>query len=236
MAVPALLTLALVGCGSTANATNAANAAATNCPTPGANAFTSVNGVVTALNATSATVKTSSGANATVLFTATTRVSKTVSVDPATLTTGTTVQVVVSQSGVANGATPAQAIIVFNGQGFGGGQRGGNGSPRPGAGSGTPRAGFNPACRTRNQGAQAQNGFRGVRGMISAVNPAAHQITVTDAKGGNYVFALTSSTTVATQQAGKISDLAVGDTISASGKQSATGLQAMVIQDVKTAK
>lgn len=220
--VPAIIALLLTGCGSA----SAANASATPaCPI--ATNFKSVTGVIATIGNNSATVTTTAGPVATVLFTATTRVSKTVAVDPTTLASGTTVQVIVPKGSTTGSVLTAQTILVQPaGQTpFGGGKRGGNG---------TGGRTFNPSCRTRATPVTGQNTFRGVRGTITALNPSAKQITVTDLKGNSYVFAMDSSTNVATQAKGSVSDLAVGDMISATGQQTSTGLQAINVQDLKS--
>jgi len=216
----------ITGCGSTANA--AAVAATPTCPATAT--LATATGSVTAVSATGLTVQTATG-SVMVTFTSNTRYTKSVPVDPVTLTSGTTVQVVVSKGTVTSTVIPAQSIIVQTATtaGFGAG----NGTPR--AGNGTPRAGngggFNAACRGR--GAAAQNGFRGVRGTITAINTGSHQITVTDAKNASYVFSVDTTTTVATTARGTQADVAVGDTINASGQQNTNGIQAITIQDVK---
>lgn len=219
---PAIIALLFTGCGSAASAANSQATPA--CPT--ATNFMTVTGVIATIGNNTATVTTAAGTTTTVLFTTTTRFSKLVAVDPTTLASGTTVQVVVAKGSATGSVIAAQTILVQTGQSaVGGGNRGGNGS---GGRS------FNPACRTQKTPVSGQKSLRGVRGSITAVDPSLKQITVTDTKGNSYVFALTSTTVVATQAKGSMSDLAVGDTITATGQQTANGLQVANVQDAKT--
>ncbi len=221
MTIATVVTLLLAGCGSTASA--AAAQSTTGCPTPNPNAAgKTVIGKITALQASSATVATASGASVTVDFMATTQYSVLVAVNPSTLASGTTVQVIVAQGTVTGSVIPAQSVLVTTGQGgfgFGGG-----------AGRGGAGRSFNPACR--NRGTPTAAGFRGVRGTITAVNLGQNQFTVTDTQGASYVFSLSGSTVVATQSKGTQNSLAVGDAITARGQMTSAGLQAAIVQDL----
>ncbi len=211
----------LSGCGSNASA---AATASTACPTRVATSRHTVSGAITALTATSATMTTSTEGTITILFTATTRVSVLTTVPRSALVAGTVVQVVVGQSNSSGVGTVAQSILVQTGQTgttFGG--TGGRG------GAGGPGRSFNPACRT--QATTTTAALRGVRGTITTINLAQNQFTVTDQQGGSYVFTLTSATVLAQQAPGTMSSLKVGDTLSVTGQQTSTGLQASIIQD-----
>ncbi len=242
IATPALL-LGLAGCGSSASA--AAAAATPTCPATAA--VTSETGKITAVSGTaSVTITTTTGSTATVLLSTTTRITASTPVAASSLTTGTTVLVSVPANSSSGTAIPAQRVLVEtatstrgNGTPTAGngtpGTGGGFGGGFPGRGSGTPGAGrggsgsFNAAC-FRRTGTQGQNGVTGVQGTITTTNPGLGQITVTDSSGNSFVFALVSSTVIATQTRGTAANLTVGATITASGRQSTNGLQATTIQ------
>ena len=215
------LLMLLAGC----SASSSSNAAvSTACPTRAASAtgIHSVTGTVAALTATSASLTTTQG-NVTVLFTSTTRVTVLTAAPRSTLTTGTSVQVFAGQASTTGVGSVAQRILVQTGTSpFGSGGRG----------NGSGRGGFNPACRAATTGAGAA--FRGVRGTITAVDLDLNQCTVTDAQGASYVFTLATTTVVATQAAGTVQSLKVGDTLIVLGQQTTAGVQAATIQDQTT--
>ncbi len=206
------LSMALAACGTPA-------AAASTTPTcPPASSFKSVTGTISAVGSNVITVATSGGGQALVHLTSTTRVTKMVTVTPADLTAGTSVQVTTDTA-----ATTAQRILLLpTGQGSFGG-RGGQGFGR-----GTPPAGVNASCFQRQgQGRGQPSAFQGLRGTVESASST--KLIIDDSQGQTFTLAITSATVIETTAAGTAADLTVGATVMASGSATSDGITARTI-------
>jgi len=232
IAAACLFVLALAGCAS--SSASAASAAPT--PTcPATPAVAVVTGRITAIKTGAITVTTSAGKATQVLITSSTRLTKTVAVQPSALTAGTPVLVVTDTN-----ATKATSIRIQTGQA---GQAGGFGGR--GAAGATPPAGVNAACfRQRGQG-RGQNGqgqqgqgqqgqgsgqrgvFQGLRGTVDSATST--KLVFDDTQGQTYSVAILPSTVIDEMAAAHASDLKVGQTVLATGTTASTGLSARTI-------
>jgi hypothetical protein len=226
MAAASVALLALAACGSSSPSSATTQASSSTCPTA-TTAIKFVTGTISQLSASSATVA-SNGQTTVVHFTSNTRITTLQTVSASTLTAGTRVEIFTQSS---NGSSPtvAQAILVANAGASG--RPGFNGTPGAGRGGRS----FNPSCARRGQGL-TQLGFRGLSGQITTINTTSSQLTITDAQGTSYAVTFTSTTAIAQTVRGSISDLAVGDTINASGQAASDGLTATSITDFKSLK
>ncbi len=225
LAAAGTLTLAalLTACGS-ASAANGASAQAT-ATCPPAPSFSTVTGAITALGSGTMTVKSSSGASATVALTSSTRYTLMTPVSATSLTAGTPVLVLTDTN-----ATTARSIRVLpgTGGGFGGGGGGFGGGFGP---RGTPRAGFNTAC-ARNfanggDGTAGAGGFQGLRGTVDSATSA--NLTFDDAQGQTYSVSITSATIITKSSAGQASDLKVGENVTATGQKTSGQITARAV-------
>jgi hypothetical protein len=212
----------LAGCGGAASASQGGSASAT--PTcPPARSFKSVTGTISGAGGGTITVTPSSGSPVVVQVTSSTRITKMVSVSPASIATGTSVLVVSDTN-----ATTAQRISVLA-SGAGGGF-GGFGGGRFGGGSGTPSAARNPSCFQRTPGAGRFGGgsgsgsFQGLRGTVASVSSS--QIVINDAQGQTFSLAVTSSTVTTSTASGTTADLVLGAKVTATGQASGSQINA----------
>jgi hypothetical protein len=221
----------LAGCGSAAKASPGASATAT-CPPVGA--FKSVSGTISGTGNNTITVTNSSGAQVVVQLTSSTRISKQVTVAPASIATGTNVLVISDTN-----ATTAQRISVLSGTGTGGfggfgggfGRFGGQGTPT----RGTPGANRNSACFARTPGAGrptpgtgTNSGvFQGLRGTVASVS--ASPIIINDPQGQTFALAITPSTVITTIASGTTADLVNGARVTASGMAAGSQIKATTI-------
>jgi hypothetical protein len=222
----ALVTL-LAACGA-ASASPGAQATATCPPTP---SFTAVTGSVSAVNASSVTVKESSGASVTVTLASTTRYSVMTSVAATSLTQGTPVLVLTDTN-----ATTARSVRVLSGTGTGAGGGFGGGGFGGGA-RGTPRPGANPACARRGgfgggagggaTDGTGASGFQGLRGTVDSAT--ATTLTFDDAQGQTYSVALTSATVITKTAAGQASDVKVGANVTILAQKANGQLEARTV-------
>ncbi len=212
------LMIVLAGCGgSTVTA-----AAAQGTPNPCAsNTAKTVTGKVTAIAAGTASVTQSASATATVHFASTTNVREIQSVAVSTLQQSDRVQIFIQ-----SGTSTAQAVLIT--PAFTGAGSGGRSFPTLAAGSST--GGFTRGCRGR----AGLNGFRGISGQVTTISAVASQFTVVDTHGSSYLVSFTSATIFAHLVRGSVSDIQVGDTISASGAASSDGVTAQSIIDFKS--
>jgi hypothetical protein len=218
------LCLALAGCGGTATANSGAAAASATPTCPPTGTFKSVSGTISATGSNTITVTDSSGAPVVVQLTSSTRITKQVTVAPASIAAGTSVLIVSDTN-----ATTAQRISVLAaGGGFGGGGFGGG---RFGGGQGTPGAGRNSACVSRTPGAGRPGGtggaFQGLRGTVDSVTSS--QIVINDTQGQTFSLAITSATVTTSSASGSTADLVSGAKVSASGTASGSQINAATI-------
>jgi hypothetical protein len=230
----------LASCGENTNGASVGANPTPTCPPVATNNFKTVSGTIATLQADSMTVTAATGTESKVTLTTNTRVTKLSSVDISTLKVGTTIQVIVQSSSTSGATITPQLVLVQNGNGFGNGNGNGSGTPTSGGnggfrnGNGTPTSrgnGFNPACRRTTT--SNTNGLRGVRGTIVSISADSKQISVRDQQNTMYSFTIGTSTVVATTVQGARSDLAVGDTVTITGQQNNSTIQAISIQDMK---
>ena len=218
----------LAACGGPASAnsgnsgsTASASATAT-CPPTGS--FKTATGTLSAVSGSAITVTDTKGAQTVFNLDSSTRVTKMVTEPASALTAGTSVQVITDTN-----VTTAQRITIL-GQGAGQGR---GGFPGFGGGrTGTPAAGANRNCFTRGgQGAGAAggpaSGFQGLRGTVASASST--QLVLDDTQGQTFSMAITPSTQILTSQAGKASDLAVGDKATVAGTASGSSYTARTI-------
>ncbi len=223
---PALLCLALAGCGSSGGSpTTASAAAATPTPTcPPASAAAAsvkfVSGTIASATPGTITVTPKSGAPVTVQVTSTTRITKLAPATQSAIQVGDVAQVSADATG-----TIAQRIVVQSaGAGFGGGTGQNGGQPRV---TRTPGSRFNPACF--GQGRQRGTGaaLAGQGGRISAVSNS--QVELIDTQGQTLTYGITSSTVILAPTAGTTADLVAGDTVTATGTATGNSITARSI-------
>jgi hypothetical protein len=222
IAIP-LLSALLVGCGAASGASGAAAAATSTCPPP--STLKTVTGHVTIVSADALTVTDSNGAATSVQLSSTTRVTRITSIPATSLSNGTAVLVLTDTN-----ATIAQRISVLESTatgGSGGAGGSGNGSGRF---SGTPAAGRNPSCFQRGGqggGSGQGNGFQGLRGTIKSVTSS--KVVFDDSQGQTYSVAITATTAIQRTDQAKVSDLAAGMAVMATGTASSKGIAARTI-------
>jgi hypothetical protein len=184
-----------------------------------------VTGHITAVSADALSVTDSSGAATNVQLSSTTRVTRITSIPATSLSNGTAVLVLTDTN-----ATVAQRISVLESTGPGG--SGGAGGPGNGSGrfSGTPAAGRNPSCFQRGGqggGSGQSNGFQGLRGTIESVTSS--KLVFDDSQGQTYSVAITATTAIQRTDQAKVSDLAAGMAVMATGTASSKGIAARTI-------
>jgi hypothetical protein len=179
-----------------------------------------VTGHITTAGAAAITVIDSNGAATNVQISSMTRVTRITSVPATSLSNGTAVLVLTDTN-----ATVAQRISVLESTGGAGGP--GNGSGRF---SGTPAAGRNPSCFQRGGqggGSGQGNGFQGLRGTVESVTSS--RLVFDDSQGQTYSVAITATTAIQRTDQAKVSDLAAGMAVMATGTASSKGLAARTI-------
>jgi hypothetical protein len=184
-----------------------------------------VTGHITTANADAITVTDSNGAATNVQISKTTRVTRITPVPATSLANGTAVLVLTDTN-----ATVAQRISVLESSGTGG--SGGAGGAGNGSGrfSGTPAAGRNPSCFQRGGqggGSGQGNGFQGLRGTIESVTSS--RLVFDDTQGQTYSVAITATTAIQRTDQAKVSDLAAGMAVMATGTTSSPGIAARTI-------
>jgi hypothetical protein len=177
------------------------------------------------VSASALTVTDSNGAATNVQLSSTTRVTRITSIPATSLSNGTAVLVLTDTN-----ATVAQRISVLESTGTGG--SGGAGGRGNGSGrfSGTPAAGRNPSCFQRGGqggGSGQGNGFQGLRGTIESVTSS--KLVFDDSQGQTYSVAITATTAIQRTDQVKVSDLAAGMAVMATGTASSQGIAARTI-------
>lgn len=219
-----IVSLVLTGCG-TASATTA-NVTASPTPTcPPQIPVKTVSGHITSVGNGSISVANAQGSVTQVAFSTTTRLTQVTHPAATSLTTGTSVLVLTDTN-----ATLAQRISVL-GQGISGAGGFGFGAGRA---SGTPSARANAACfrragtgtgRSKGQGGTGQ--FQGIQGTIDSIS--ATHLLFHDSQGQAYSVAITSATVIQRTAQASTSDLKVGQTVTALGTATSSGIAARSI-------
>ncbi len=239
-AVGLLVGLAFAGCGGTASAGSASVTPTPTCPaTP---QFQVVTGTITAVNSTQMTVETTKGETL-VTFSARTRYSSQEKTSAKNIQDGTRVQVVVQAN--SDGTYSAVQVAIrpaTTGAGTGSGNGGfprGTGTPGP-RGTATPGAGIPARCRTTGTG---RGGFGGGTGTVEGGLPSGAKVlsgtvatisgpymTITGTDGTNYNVTLESTTIYSEIAAAKVTDLKIGDAVTATGTKASNGaIQAQAV-------
>jgi Domain of unknown function (DUF5666) len=225
------LSMLVAACGGSASASGGGASTASTSPTPTCpptGTFKAVTGTISNVASNAITVAGANGAATLVHLSSSTRITRVVSTTPASLSSGTAVQV-----STDTGVTSAQRIVILSGGQGGAGSFGGFGGGRRGTPSaGTPPAGANRACFQRagqgsGTGSGQGSGFQGLRGTVDSASST--QLVLDDSQGQTFTVAITPSTVIETSAAGAQSDLSAGATVTATGTAASDGIDARAI-------